>query len=101
MSVTLLWDGSEWNLVDGKSGGGVYLELDEDQTEWTFSYDAGEALITRRTALRRGNEIAKVGYVLPSGERVGVGLKVREEVPESTDLPERLRRAQRDYMKKG
>ncbi len=100
MSVILQWDGAEWHPVDAKSGAGIYCQLDEDSSEWVFSYSAGEPLISRRTALRRANEIAKVGYVMPGGDRVGTGMKVREEVAASADLPDRLRRAQRDYNKK-
>lgn len=100
MSVILQWSGSEWNPVKAKSGYGIYLELEDETTEWVFSYSGGEPLISRRTALRRANEIAKVGYLLPEGERIGTDYKVREEIPESTNLPERLRRAQRDYNKK-
>ncbi|HMF30018.1 MAG TPA: hypothetical protein VKK79_01285 [Candidatus Lokiarchaeia archaeon] len=100
MSVILAWDGNDWHPVDAKAGAGIYCELDDEAAEWVFSYGVGEPLVSRRTALRRANEIAKVGYVLPGGDRVGTGLKVREEIPASTDLPERLRRAQRDYNKK-
>ena len=76
------------NPVKAKSGFGIYLELEDENTEWVFSYNGGEPLISRRTALRRANEIAKIGYLLPGGERVGSAYKVREVIPESTHLPE-------------
>jgi len=94
--VLLVWDGSSFNETDAKTNG-IYLELDEDEQVWHFSYTAGEGLIQRRTALRRANEIAKVGYLQPNGARVGVNLKVKEETPASADLPYDLRRAQREW----
>src|SRR4030042_1919471 len=100
MGVILQWNGTNWDMVDSKGGHGMFLTLDDDAGEWQFTVTEGEPLIQRRTSLRRANEVAKVGFVLPSGERVGIDLKVREDAPESGNLPERLRRAQRDYMKK-
>ena len=100
MGVILQWNGTNWDLVDAKGDHGIFLTMDEEKSEWQFTVTEGEPLIQRRTSLRRANEVAKVGFVLPSGERVGVDFKVREDVPESANLPERLRRAQRDYNKK-
>ncbi|GAB4327306.1 MAG: hypothetical protein Kow0069_34130 [Promethearchaeota archaeon] len=94
--VLLQWDGSGFSEVDSKTSG-IFLELDYDANEWVFSYTPGESLIARRTSLRRANEIAKVGYLRKDGSRVGRELSVREKTPSSTDLPEDLRRAQREW----
>ncbi|MHA1733902.1 MAG: hypothetical protein ACTSU5_18325 [Promethearchaeota archaeon] len=92
----LYWTGTKFDVTSEKTAG-IFLELDEENSEWIFSYTAGESLIQRRTALRRANEIAKVGYLKADGSRVGVNFKVKEETSPSSDLPDDLRKAQRDW----
>lgn len=99
MPFILSWDGSKFTEVSEKTHG-IFLELNEDENVWEFSYSAGEGLIARRTSLRRANEIAKVGFLKTDGKRVGVNLKVREAADPSSDLPDDLRKAQREWYNK-
>ena len=53
-------------LVPGGSDGVATL---------TFNGDAG--LITRRTASRQAESVCKSGFLLKSGERVGIGMELK------------------------
>ncbi len=98
--LVLRWNGTGFNPVSSK-GEGVHLELDDSQSLWVFSYTDGTSLVTRRTALRRANEIAKVGFVNPaSGARVGINWKCVEEKDTYAGLPDVLTSAEHDYNKK-
>jgi hypothetical protein len=98
--LILSWDGNGFNPLSGERTKGIYLELQEGLEQWLFSYSDDQSLISRRTALRRANEIAKVGFVHPvSGARVGIGLKCSEEKDPYHNLPDKVTRAEHDYNK--
>lgn len=94
--LLLKWDGSGFSEAESKDEG-IFLELDEENERWVFSYTPGESLISRRTALRRANEIARVGFPSKDGKRVGVHLPLHQEVESSADLPADLKKSQRKW----
>ena len=77
-------------FVEGNSNSDkkmAILEISQDgnnQAKLTFSGDAG--LIARRTASRQAENVTKSGFLLASGERVGVGCNL--EVVEGDKLGE-------------
>lgn len=85
MAVTLSYvDGA---FVEGnKSGADAHLEiiLDGRGGKATLKFAQGVGLIARRTASRQAESICKSGFMLASGERVGIGAEL--EVLEADKL---------------
>lgn len=97
--ILLRWNGNGFDSV-GQRSEGVYLGLQDEQQQWIFSYSDGTPLITRRTALRRANEIAKVGFMNPAtGERVGINCKCLEDKDPYHGLPSILTSDEHEYNK--
>ena len=89
MTVTLSFESDTKTFIEGnKSGEKVlaHLEIDDVQSKakLTFTPDAG--LIIRRTASRQAENVTKSGFLLKSGERVGIGMEL--EVVEGDKLSE-------------
>ena len=79
---------------------GIFIEHIEDENIWKYFYIKGASLISRRTALRTANGIAKTGYVHPSdGIRYGLDCKLEEQVSPYEDMPQQLRKSQRWWYK--
>ncbi|MBN2157515.1 MAG: hypothetical protein JW776_15825 [Candidatus Lokiarchaeota archaeon] len=96
----ILWwnsDSGSFEPTKSKATEGVFLEMNDENRLWLFSYSDGTSLIIRRTAMRRANEIAKVGYV-HNGARKGVEYELKEITEE--DLPESLKQAQRAWYER-
>ncbi|MHA1669872.1 MAG: hypothetical protein ACTSV5_04745 [Promethearchaeota archaeon] len=67
---------------------GVFLELIEADRIWKYFYIKGVSLITRCTARRAANGIAKTGYVHPSTNiRYGVAFTLEEELSPFENMP--------------
>jgi hypothetical protein len=72
-----------------KSASGIRCELDKATKKVTIFLPRGTGLIERRTALRQADTIARSGFLLKTGERIGQGyeLVIDEKV---SAVPERL-----------
>jgi len=100
-TLLLIWDqdSQQFNPISEKSSG-IYLEYQGTKGIWLFSYSEDSSLIARRTALRRANEIAKVGIEHPvSHKRIGVGFRCEEDKDPYHNLPSKVTRAEHDYNK--
>ena len=73
MTVILSYDPKASAFVEGnKSNALAQIEISPDgKAQLTFSPEAG--LIARRTASRQAESVSKSGFLLASGERVGLG----------------------------
>lgn len=49
------------------------LEVDAAQNKSTLTFTADAGLIARRTASRQAENVCKSGFLLASGERIGIG----------------------------
>ena len=97
--LMLHWNGTGFDVVTAKADG-VTLQFVTDKDCWMFSYSEGTPLITRRTALRRANEIAKMGFVDPkTGGKVGINSKCEEEKDPYHALPKILVSDEHEYNK--
>ncbi len=96
----ILWwnsDSGTFDPTDAKTSG-IFLERDDTNKRWIFSYTEGTGLISRRTALRRANEIAKVGYVHPISKlRTGIEYELKEAEDPYANLPPSIKKAQREW----
>ena len=96
----ILWwntDAGSFDPTDSKSEG-IFLERNDENKLWLFSYTPGTGLIARRTALRRANEISKVGYVHPlSKMRTGSEYVLKELEDPYANLPDSIKKAQREW----
>lgn len=75
-SIILSFDKKSSSFIEGnKAEAEAHLELNPDgKTGTAILKFAGQAgLITRRTASRQAESVCKSGFLLSSGERVGVG----------------------------
>ena len=98
-TLILWWNGEAFEPTDAKNSKGIFLERNDENKLWLFSYSDGTGLIARRTAMRRANEVAKVGYVHPiSKQRTGIEYILKEMTEE--DLPDSLKRAQRAWYER-
>ncbi len=101
-SLLLRWNATDqsYNPIAERTSG-IYLELDDKNHHWLFEYSEDVTLIARRTALRRANEIAKVGVVHPVlKKRVGVGYACVESKDPYHNLPDKVTRSEHEYNKK-
>jgi hypothetical protein len=86
--ITLEFDGG--NFVESKKGAaGIRCELDPGTKKVRVVLPQGTNLIERRVALRQADTIARSGFLLPSGERVGRGWELVIDEKGSA-LPERV-----------
>ena len=96
----ILWwnsDNGSFDPTDAKTSG-IFLERDDANKNWIFTYTEGTGLIARRTALRRANEIAKVGYVHPISKiRTGIEYQLKEVEDPYANLPDSIKKAQREW----
>jgi len=77
---------------------GIFIELDDEKKKWKYFYIKGASLISRRTALRTANGIAKTGYIYPSNNiRYGMECTIEEEISPYEDMPEDLKKSQRSW----
>lgn len=97
--LMLHWNGDGFDVVTEKTEG-VILQFFPSKDVWIFSYSEGTPLITRRTALRRANEIARMGFVDPkTGGKVGINCKCEEEKDPYHALPKILVSDEHEYNK--
>jgi len=69
----------EGGFVEGnKSGENVLatLEIEEGQDKAILTFSPDANLIVRRTASRQAESVVKSGFLLASGERVGIGFEL-------------------------
>ena len=79
---------------------GIFIELIENENVWKYFYIKGASLISRRTALRAANGIARTGYIHPGNDfRYGFDCKLVEDVSPYEDMPYQLRKSQRWWYK--
>ena len=78
------------SFVEGNKGAsGIRVNLDKATKKIKVVLPQGTSLIERRTALRQVDTIARSGFLLSSGERVGRGWEMVIE-EKGTAIPERL-----------
>jgi hypothetical protein len=82
-------------FIEANAGtGGIRCEVDKTTKKIKMVLPQGTNLIERRTALRLADTIARSGYLLSTGERVGQGYElVLDE--KGTVIPERLKSSPR------
>ena len=98
--LILWWDGDKFEPTDAKAEG-IFLERNDENRLWLFSYSPGIGLIARRTALRRANEISKVGYVHPGSKlRTGSEYELKELEDPYANLPDSIKQAQREWYQR-
>lgn len=68
---------------------GIYVELERTTKQVRLVLSRGTGLIERRTAMRQAESIARSGFLLSNGERIGRGWKLVID-EEDTSLPDRL-----------
>ena len=94
--VMLRYTGTDFLLVKKKPDEGIVLIMDAQDRKWLLSWDTNSSFIDRRTAERRARSIAKSGWALPKGARLGMGFEF--EIQGDKKIPERLLRDQHEYM---
>jgi len=62
------------------------MNLDDTQSKATLNFSPDANLIVRRTASRQAESVVKSGFLLASGERVGIGYEL--EVIDADKLSE-------------
>ncbi|MFX0168429.1 MAG: hypothetical protein ACFE89_03635 [Candidatus Hodarchaeota archaeon] len=78
-------------FIESKQGaGGIRCEVDKTSKKINVIMPQGTNLIERRTALRLADTIARSGYLLSTGERVGQGYQLVIDEKGSA-IPERLK----------
>lgn len=86
--IVLEFDGG--NFTESKKGAaGIRCELDPGTKKVRIILPQGTNLIERRVALRQADTIARSGFLLSSGERVGRGWELFVDEKGSA-LPERV-----------
>lgn len=99
----ILWwntDAGSFDPTDSKSDG-IFLERDDGNKLWLFSYTPGTGLIARRTALRRANEISKTGYIHPLSKlRTGIEYTLKELEDPYANLPDSIKSPQRTWYER-
>ena len=94
--IMLRYTGTDFLFVRKKPDEGIILILDQLNSKWLFVWDQNASFIDRRTAERIARSIAKAGWPLPGGGRVGMGFDL--ELQGDKAVPERLLRDQHKYM---
>jgi len=94
--IMLRYTGTDFLLVKKKPDEGVVLIMDAQERKWLLTWDINASFIDRRSAERRARSIAKSGWPLPGGARLGMGFDF--EIQGDKKIPERLLRDQHEYM---
>jgi hypothetical protein len=82
-------------FVESKQGsGGIRCEVDKTGKKIRMIMPQGTSLIERRTALRLADTVARSGYLLATGERVGQGYSLVID-EKGTAIPDRLKQSPR------
>jgi hypothetical protein len=68
---------------------GIFVELERTTKQVRLVLSRGTSLIARRTAMRQAESIARSGFLLANGERIGRGWKLVID-EEGSSLPDRL-----------
>ena len=68
---------------------GIHVELEKSTKQVRLVLSRGTSLIERRTAMRQAESIARSGFLLSNGERIGRGWKLTID-EDGTSLPDRL-----------
>jgi len=95
-TIYLHYTGSDFVIVRHKPEEGLALILDKQEEKWLMVWDSNTGFVERRSAERVARSIAKSGWSLPSGARVGFGFELEMQGEQS--VPDRLRRDQHEYM---
>ena len=92
MIVLEYQDGS---FVESKpDSSGIRCEVDKTSKKIRMIMPQGTSLIERRTALRLADTVARSGYLLSTGERVGQGYELVID-EKGTAIPDRLKQSPR------
>lgn len=94
--IILRYTGEDFLLVKQKPEEGVSLIMDAQERKWLLIWDPKASFIDRRTAERRARSIAKSGWPLPNGARLGMAFEL--EIQGEKKVPDRLLRDQHQYM---
>ena len=94
--IFLRYTGANFVMVRSKPDEGISMILDQQEGKWLMVWDANAGFVERRTAERLARSIAKAGWPLPSGARVGLGFDL--EMQGAQSVPGRLLRDQHEYM---
>ena len=94
--IILRYTGTDFLYVRNKPDEGIVLILDRQENKWLLAWEKESGFIDRRTAERLARSIAKSGWPLPGGGRVGMGFDL--EMQGDKAVPERLLRDQHKYM---
>ena len=94
--IILRYTGEDFLLVKQKPDEGIGLIMDGVERKWLLVWDAKASFIDRRTAERRARSIAKSGWPLPNGARLGMAFEL--EIQGEKKVPDRLLRDQHQYM---
>ncbi len=82
-------------LVESKQGSGnIRCEVDKTGKKIRMIMPQGTGLVERRTALRLADTVARSGYLLSTGERVGQGYNLVID-EKGTAVPDRLKQSPR------
>lgn len=82
-------------LIEANQGSsGIRCEVDKTTKKIKMVLPQGTNLIERRTALRLADTVARSGYLLSTGERVGQGFELVID-EKGTAIPERLKTSPR------
>jgi hypothetical protein len=85
-------DGTFVEANQGSSG--IRCEVDKTGKKIRMIMPQGTSLIERRTALRLADTVARSGYLLATGERVGQGYELVID-EKGTSVPDRLKQSPR------
>jgi chromosome segregation ATPase len=94
--IILRYSGEDFLLVKQKPEQGIGLIMDSQERKWLLIWDANASFIDKNKAERRARSIAKAGWPLPNGARLGMGFEF--EIQGEKKVPERLLRDQHQYM---
>ena len=82
-------------FVEANQGtGGIRCEVDKTAKKIRMIMPQNSGLIERRTALRLADTVARSGYLLSTGERVGQGYELVID-EKGTAIPDRLKQSPR------
>ncbi len=86
--ITLIFQNREF-VESATTDSGIQVELDKTTKQVRLVLSTGTGLIERRTAMRQAESIARSGFLLSNGERIGRGWKLVVDEKGSA-LPDRL-----------
>jgi hypothetical protein len=82
-------------LVESKQGSGsIRCEVDKTTKKIRMILPQGTGLVERRTAMRLADTVARSGYLLSTGERIGQGFELVVD-EKGTSIPDRLKQSPR------